>query len=357
MRPIRLEIEGFTSFKKKVEVDFSGMTLFTIMGPTGAGKTSLIDAIIYALYGRTPRIGSGLADLISQGADRLSVLLEFTSTGRRYRVARLIKRGKKTPTTDVRFEEWVDDKWVSQSDKAKQTGTLIEKTVGLDFGGFTKSVVLPQGQFDEFLRGDVAERRKILSDLLQLDVYVRMMKRANDLAQEHNAKLDHLQKQLGMDFADATPERLAQLQDEYDKFSADCKDLEQELERLHSLMPGALRLRQARTERSRKTAELVTISPKLVEMEAEIRIAGERVESSTSKIKSLESDIQSSPYDPEVYAKLTATVQRSEQLNELKKRIESMAASQGESKASLENARSILNSAQAEHEAAAKGLQ
>ena len=58
MRPIRLEVEGLTSFRQKVEIDFSSFDLFAITGPTGAGKTSIIDAIIYALYGRTPRLGN-----------------------------------------------------------------------------------------------------------------------------------------------------------------------------------------------------------------------------------------------------------------------------------------------------------
>ncbi|HYL99303.1 MAG TPA: SMC family ATPase [Blastocatellia bacterium] len=357
MRPIRLEIEGFTSFKKKVEVDFSGMTLFTINGPTGAGKTSLIDAMIYALYGRTPRIGSGLSDLISQGSDRLSVLLEFSSSGRRYRMARLIKRGKKTQTSDVRLEEWQDDKWVSRADKAKEANTLIEKTVGLDFDGFTKSVVLPQGKFDEFLRGDVTQRRKILSDLLQLDVYDRMKKQANDLAQKHNDEVEHLQKQLAIDFADANPQRLAELQQEYNTFEAECNRIEAELERLRGLMPDALRLRQCRSERSKKQADLALISPKLVQFEDEVSAARAAIENSTKTIQSLEADIESSAYDPETYARLTALAQRAQQLSDLKQRVAAMAASEQKSKETLEIAESLLKTALADQEAAAAILQ
>ncbi|HKV42139.1 MAG TPA: SMC family ATPase [Blastocatellia bacterium] len=353
MRPTKLEIEGFTSFRKKVEVDFAGLTLFAITGPTGAGKTSLIDAIIFALYGRTPRIGSAFSDLISQGSDRLSVLLEFSSTGRRFRVARFLKRGKKSVSSDVRFEEWQDEKWVPQSDKARQAGPMIQKLVGLDFDGFTKSVVLPQGQFDEFLRGDVAERRRILSDLLQLDVYTRMMKRANELAQQHRDEVEHLERQLAVDFADATPERLALLERERENFDSQCHGLEQEMEVIRALIPAALRLGQARAEMIKGGAELAELGPRLVEAESGIERAGESVEKSAGIIRTLEADILSSSYDPDVYARLTVTAQRAQQLEELNKRIDLLAASELEMKSKLDIARTLLSEARTEQKDAA----
>ncbi len=72
MRPIRLELEGFTSFRQKAELDFSSLELFAITGPTGAGKTSLIDALVYGLYGRTPRIGEKSASESHQPGRRAS---------------------------------------------------------------------------------------------------------------------------------------------------------------------------------------------------------------------------------------------------------------------------------------------
>ena len=87
MRPTKLTLEGFTSFRQLTEIDFVGLDLFAITGATGSGKTSIIDALTYALYGRTPRLGArGLGELISHGAARLSVMLEFKSGQKRYRV-------------------------------------------------------------------------------------------------------------------------------------------------------------------------------------------------------------------------------------------------------------------------------
>ena len=67
MRPTKLTVQGLTAFRKPVEVDFTDLDLFAITGPTGAGKSSLVDAITYALFGQAPRIGRSIRELISQG--------------------------------------------------------------------------------------------------------------------------------------------------------------------------------------------------------------------------------------------------------------------------------------------------
>ena len=75
MKPLRLHIQGLTSYREPVDIDFSDLDLFAITGPTGAGKSSLVDAITYALFGQVPRVGRNVKELISQGADRLNVSL------------------------------------------------------------------------------------------------------------------------------------------------------------------------------------------------------------------------------------------------------------------------------------------
>ena len=67
MRPMRLEIRGFTSFREPVTIDFTDKRLLAITGPTGAGKSSLLDAMTWALYGQTPRVGRETIQLISRG--------------------------------------------------------------------------------------------------------------------------------------------------------------------------------------------------------------------------------------------------------------------------------------------------
>src|SRR5690606_8491782 len=110
-RPLRLDVEGFTCYRDRQPVlDFSGLNLFAIAGPTGAGKSSILDTMLYALYGQVPRLGKqGIAEVISHGRDALSVCLDFAVQGHHYRVTRRVKRrGKANPQTTALFVEVVD---------------------------------------------------------------------------------------------------------------------------------------------------------------------------------------------------------------------------------------------------------
>ena len=95
MRPLELVLEGFTSFRTKQVIDFTELDLFAITGATGAGKSSLLDALTFALYGSTMRAGVAAAEVVSQGARQMSVSLRFRSRGHEYRCTRTWReRGK-----------------------------------------------------------------------------------------------------------------------------------------------------------------------------------------------------------------------------------------------------------------------
>ena len=106
MRPLRLEIEGLTSFRQRQEIDFSGLDLFVITGPTGAGKTSILDAIVLALYGCVPRMGGqGNRELVSHGEALARVKLEFAVGKDRYVIARRLFRDSRRSQPPT-FERW-----------------------------------------------------------------------------------------------------------------------------------------------------------------------------------------------------------------------------------------------------------
>jgi DNA repair protein SbcC/Rad50 len=207
MRPLKLEVEGFTSFRERLTLDLSGLDLFAITGATGAGKSSLIDALVFALYGQVPRVGKEYRQLISHQAERLSVLLEFEVGGRGYRIARSA-RANNGPV-QVRLEHRNGKGWESSADRVKEIEAEVVKIVGLDYDAFTRSVVLPQGQFDAFLKGEPKERRKILVALLNLGVYEDMHRIANARAAEARREAEFIAGQLAVDFKDATEEALA----------------------------------------------------------------------------------------------------------------------------------------------------
>lgn len=226
---MKLELEGFTAFRERQVVNFKDLDLFVIVGPTGAGKTSLLDAMIYALFGETPRMGKqGLSDLISQGLTEARISFEFSSGGNRYRVARRLRR---TGPSSATFERFDGDEWVNdvEGSGVRAVDHRIVELLKLDFDAFTRAVVLPQGEFQEFLRGDVGERRRILTDLLGLDHYVRMGARARARATELEVGVETTEKILANQYADATPERLA-----------DAKEAQARAEQRASGLEGAL---------------------------------------------------------------------------------------------------------------------
>ena len=93
MRPVRLEFEGFTAFRGPTVVDFDGAELFALTGPTGSGKTSVLDAIVFALYGTVPRLDRReVAPVISQGLAEARVRLDFTVGNDAYVATRVVRR-------------------------------------------------------------------------------------------------------------------------------------------------------------------------------------------------------------------------------------------------------------------------
>src|SRR6266542_3303602 len=208
VRPLTLELEGFTAFKQKTCIDFSTLDLFAITGPTGAGKSSLIDAMAYALYGRVPRISNEIGACLSQGMDRMYVQLVFRAGADTYRVFRETRRAggsdaRRLGSGNVRLERCRDGDWEPLEDRAGRANQRVEAVLGLDFDGFTWSIVLPQGQFQGFLAGAPDKRREVLRGLLRMDIYERVGARARALGAQLGQRIGDMQLRLDEDFADA----------------------------------------------------------------------------------------------------------------------------------------------------------
>jgi len=194
MRPDRLQVAGFTAFRQPTEVDFTGADLFALSGPTGAGKSSLIDAITFALYGSVARYEDDrlVAPIVSQGLAEARVALDFTVEGRGYtavRVVRTTRTGKAT-TKEARLERHLDEGTteVLAGDAAGVTAA-VEQLLGMGFRQLTTCVVLPQGQFARFLHAKPADRQELLVRLLELGLYKQMAATAHERAVGEQAKV------------------------------------------------------------------------------------------------------------------------------------------------------------------------
>lgn len=213
MRPVRLEMNGFAAFRDEAVVDFTDTDFFVLVGATGSGKSTVIDALTFALYGTVPRwnhrsmVMYGLAPTANQG----KVALVFEVEDRRYIVARELRRTKAgVHVRNARLERLVDPAAPGGIDDASESlaadsavTPAIEKLLGLPYEHFCQCVVLPQGEFADFLRAKPADRRTILLRLLGAGLYADIGQRANNRAREAGVRADLLTDQLG-DLIDAT---------------------------------------------------------------------------------------------------------------------------------------------------------
>lgn len=274
MRPVRLEAEGFTCYRERqVPLDFTGLSLFAIAGPTGAGKSSILDTMLYALYGEVPRIGKqGIGEFIAHGRDAMSVALDFAVRGSTYRVVRRVKRGKKGLTTQATLAELVAGSERSIADGVKPVNEAIERLLGLDFSSFTQTVILPQGDFDRFLKAAPTEQRAILQHLLRHEVFERMRMEAERRRGEAERDTQGLERQLTA-FEQATPEALALLHAELVAASATLAELAerkasgetalQQQRALHHLTMEVRRLRERKHELDDEAPRVVAASDEL----------------------------------------------------------------------------------------------
>jgi exonuclease SbcC len=173
VRPVRIEVEGFSAYRQSVTVDFGGVDFFSLTGPTGSGKSSLVDAMVFALFGRVPRLGgNAVAPAITAGADRARVRLDFEVGDTSYTAVRLAARTS-TGGAAVREARLQRGEEVL-ADGADHVTTAVEELLKLRFDDFTRTVVLPQGDFARFLTATKAERQGLLRNLLGMDVYTRV---------------------------------------------------------------------------------------------------------------------------------------------------------------------------------------
>src|SRR5277367_6815257 len=273
MRPLRLKLENFTCFGHgPVEVDFTRLELFAITGRTGAGKSSLLDAMIFALYGSVPRIGAkGLSELISIGRERMTVVFDFNLGSRSFRATRIVRR---TATSEARLDELSGEHSTALASGVRETAGEITRLLGVPYDTFIQAVVLPQGQFATFLKSAPGQRRAILRELLRLQVYETMRTLVSRRRDNLDLRSKLLERQLAEDFAGVTPQALEALRCEEKLLAGQVGELTAELESAERKLAEL----RSRREKTQELEQRQSLAAQLGAQEPRIRLLTAKIE-------------------------------------------------------------------------------
>jgi len=194
MIPISLSMAGFLSYKELVEIDFTSFELACISGENGAGKSSILDAITWALFGRARKHDESV---INSESHRAEVTFMFQYEGNQYRIIRSNPRGEtKFVEFHIHQEDGTDNGdpiWQPLTERTlRETDQLIVDILRLDYDSFINASFLLQGEADQFTQQNPSARKKILSQILSLEIWESYQKQASQKRKTCESEIDTL---------------------------------------------------------------------------------------------------------------------------------------------------------------------
>ena len=236
MKPIKLIIEGINSFTDAQTLDFDavgGCNLFCISGKTGAGKTTIFDSIMLALYGKSPK--GSLADIVNLSLMRASVALEFSENGEVYRVERNIKcsfekdaDGKPTEKRKASADCMLYRNGQPEA-KGEAANAKLMGIIGMEAAEFKNVYLLEQGEYADFLKKPPAKQTEAVGKIFSLMRFGDVYKLAGEKAKECRARKDNSAARIA-ELGDVSPERLKEIKDALKSMRAKTTTLKNEAE-------------------------------------------------------------------------------------------------------------------------------
>jgi exonuclease SbcC len=284
MIPISLSMQGFLSYQEPVEIDFTSFDIACITGENGAGKSSILDGITWSLFGRARKHDESIINLDSSRAE---VRFEFTYEGNQYRIIRSNPRGDtKFVELHIKSNQNPDDsgsKWHPLTERTlRETDQKIIDILRLDYESFINASFLLQGEADQFTQQNPSSRKRILSQILGLEIWEIYRKSAYQKRRNIESELDLLDGRISeilveLDQEQARKDHLKQLE----------MDLSQAL--------------ASRKEAEKKLTELKSFQTSLKEQERLVDTVQEQVEKSRERIQGIHQKISEREKDHKSY--------------------------------------------------------
>ncbi len=265
MIPVKLTIEGLYSYQKKQSIDFKKLSdnhLFGIFGNVGSGKSSILEAIIFALYGKTDRLlksgDNRNYNMMNLKSDRLFIEFDFI-TGKDQKEFKVVIEGKRNSKKFDDVKTFTRTAYIKVNDDFSPISTDdLENHIGLSYENFKRTVIIPQGKFQEFLQLSNAERTKMMKELFNLEKYelYNKTKRIEERNNEHINKLKGSLDQLG----DISEDQLNELKENLKKYEEEFTSLNTNLEKQNIVLKELDKLKEL-------TQQLLNFSEKKNQLE------------------------------------------------------------------------------------------
>lgn len=266
MKILEIRLKNLNSLRGEWRVDlthpaFTGDGLFAVTGPTGAGKTTLFDAVCLALYGRTPRLGkisSESNEIMSRRTGECLAQVTFSAKGKTWlcRWGQRRARGKERGKLQEAFHELARaDTGEILASTRRETPRQVEEITGMDFERFTRAALLAQGRFDAFLKAGKDERAKTLEMITGTELYSRISQRVFARCKEERAKLEALEARRGA-LTPPSPEEEEAARLELEHAEAEAAARSAEHEKTRGTLTGLTNLEALQAELKTREAEL-----------------------------------------------------------------------------------------------------
>ncbi|MBP3955111.1 SMC family ATPase [Gemmata sp. G18] len=218
MIPQRIKLSGFLSYKDEQEIRFDSAPLWMLSGTNGSGKSSVFDAVTFALFGHHRGGSQSAAELINKESTTLSVEFDFTSEKQLYRIKRTVRKRQsgvastqqvlKFTNSEITGESW---EAVSGTEYKAKFDTWVKDKIGLDYETFTSSVLLLQGKSEKLLDSTPAGRAGVLARIVDLERYQKLHGKADDKRRALKSELEGITNQL-LGVKDVSPEEYAEVE-------------------------------------------------------------------------------------------------------------------------------------------------